>query len=202
MKNKLIQNIIDLQLFADDPAPEATEAGENTEPAGDGGDDDKGESPKTFTQEDVDRIVNERIARERKASEKALKNAKEEAAKYAKMSEDERRKADEAARQKEIDDLKAENARLQAEALRTELGKSAAVDLEKKDITATPDVLAFVVGPDAETTKANTDKFIKAILADRKAQEVKRATKATPKTYGSGGAETDPFAARMKKYGR
>ena len=120
MKNKLIQNMIDLQLFADDPTPEATEAGENTDPAGDGGDDDKGESPKTFTQEDVDRIVNERIARERKASEKALKNAKEEAAKYAKMSEDERRKADEAARQKEIDDLKAENARLQAEALRTE----------------------------------------------------------------------------------
>lgn len=211
MRNRIIQSMMkygryNLQIFADDPAGEdgadegADKGGEDKDDDPSKKDEDKGE--KTFTQAELDRIVKERLERERKANQQAIKDAKAEAAKYAKMSEEERRKADEAAKQKEIDDLKAENARLQAEALRTELGKSAAADLEKKDITVTPDILELVVGADAEATKSLTDKFIKAVLADRKAQEVKRATKNTPKGYGSGGSEPDPFAARMKKYGR
>lgn len=206
MKNKLIHSLFNLQLFAEDPAAEEGAGGAAGEAGKDGDDgagkEGAGEQPKTFTQEEVDRIVSERIARERRDAEKAIKNAKDEAAKYAKMSEEEKRKADEAARLKEIEDLKAENARLQAEAMKAELGKGAAADLEKKEIAVTPDILEFVVGTDAESTKSRTDKFIKAILADRKAQEVKRATKPTPKGYGDGGGPSDPFAARMKKYGR
>lgn len=206
MKNRLIHRFFDLQLFTDGTAAGegAGSAAGDPEKDEDGGADDEGDGkePKTFTQDEVDRIVSDRIARERRDAEKAIKNAKDEAAKYAKMSEEEKRKADEAARLKEIEDLKAENARLQAEAMKAELGKGAAADLEKKEIAVTPDILEFVVGTDAESTKTRTDKFIKAILADRKAQEVKRATKQTPKGYGDGGGPSDPFAARMKKYGR
>ena len=75
-KNKMMP--LNLQLFAEDPGDEA-----NTN---DGGQENQNtqdtngstQEPKTFTQEDVDRIVQGRIAKERKSWEKHLEDQRTE----------------------------------------------------------------------------------------------------------------------------
>jgi alanyl-tRNA synthetase len=90
----------DLQLFADGGDPDAGDDGGNEpqDPAGDDGDPKETESDdttpkpegKTFTQDDLDKIIQKRLARERKQWEQQL----EEERKKAAMSEAERLKAE------------------------------------------------------------------------------------------------------------
>lgn len=99
---------LDLQLFA-----EPTDPADPTPPA------DPQDPPKTFTQEELDRIVADRIARERKKAEKyadyddvkakltALEEAEAEREK-AKLSETERLEAEKAAAIQAAEDAKAE----------------------------------------------------------------------------------------------
>lgn len=207
MKNRTIKQLFDfnLQLFADDPAPADDSAGkgagEAAKPEGEAK--PAAEDEKKFTQADVDRMIRENDARNKRKAEKELKEAvstaKAEAEKYAKMSDDEKRRADDLERQKKMEDLKAENARLKSEAMQRELGAQAAQDLAKSGYPSTPDVLAFVTGKDAEETKELTNRFKAIINADRKAQDVKRATGTTPKAYGES-KPVDPFTARINKY--
>lgn len=101
---------------------------------GDGGGGAGGETPpKTFTQEDLDKIVKERLERERKkyADYDDLKKAAEELSKLkdSEKSEVERLKAEAAKIQKERDEL---NARIKAQEVR---GKKAAA-LEKAGMPA------------------------------------------------------------------
>lgn len=213
MKNRTIKQLLNfnLQLFADDPAPADNQNKETGDPKpgedkpGEKGDPKPANDEKRFTQADVDRMIAENNARNKRSAEKAIKEAvteaKAEAEKYAKMSEDEKRRADEMQRQKEMDDLKAENERLKSEAMHRELGAQAAQDLAKGGYPSTPDVLEFVTGKDAEETKQLTNRFKTIINADRKAQEVKRATGSTPKAFGEQ-KPIDPFTARINKYQR
>lgn len=150
---------------------------------------------KKYTDKDVDDIVKKKLAKWEKAKEKELADAKAESEKLAKMNADQKKDY-------ELEKLQAENAKLKAEAVRVELGKTASTMLKEHEIDATPDMLEFVVGKDAETTKANIDKFVGIIQSQIKAAEVKRATGTTPKSYGdnNGGKELSEIDKRIAKY--
>lgn len=183
----------DLQLFAE-------EAAESEEPA-----EEQQEEAKTFTQDEVNEMIKKRLAREKaklKAeTEEAVKTAQAEAAKLAKMNADQKREYEEKKKDEQIAKQQEEIAKLKAETLRAELSRQVGSELQTEGYPATVDVMEFVVGRDAEETKARKDKFISIIQADRKAQAEKRATGTTPKQYG-GGQKTDPFASIMKKYNK
>lgn len=94
-KNKMMP--LDLQLFAEDPGNEVNTNGDqenqntqdNDESTQDN--DESTQEPKTFTQKDVDKIVQGRIAKERKSWEKHLEDQRTEAQKLENMSEKEKK---------------------------------------------------------------------------------------------------------------
>ena len=97
MEEEKVLRRLDLQLFADD-AGGAGDAGSDAEGEGYGGDKGKNKDGgdtgdkggRTFTQDELDAIVKDRVKRERKMWEQKIKEEKEKAA----MSEAERLKAE------------------------------------------------------------------------------------------------------------
>lgn len=73
---------------------------------------------KTFTQKDIDSIIEKRLARERKEADERIKNAVTEAQKLAQMSADERLEHERVEREKQLKDRESEITRreLKAEA--------------------------------------------------------------------------------------
>lgn len=188
-----------LQLFADadgaegsasagDPDPTVEDNPEGTEEKPDG-------DEKKYSDADVDKIVSKKFAKWKAESEQAVKDAKAEAEKLAKMNAEQKQ-------QYELEKLQQENERLKAQAVRVELGKTATELLREHKITATEDMLDFVVGADADSTKANIDKFVEIINAQLKAAEVERATGDTPKRYQGGGEALTEIQKRIAKYKR
>lgn len=113
---------------------------------------------KTFTQDQVDQIVKDRIARAEKDKAEAVK----EAEKLAKMSADQKREY-------ELDKLKRENEELKASQNRFELGKTATAILAESGIVADDEILEIVVKEDAEKTNNAVKAFI--ALVDKVSDE-------------------------------
>lgn len=205
MKNRIYEGMkrkqIYLQLFADGGADQGGEPeGEAKE---DPEDTNKGEPEKrTYDDKEVDRIVAKHKAEWEKKHAKDLETAKEEARKYERMSKEQK---DEADRQKAAEETAAKDARIkeleQAIAIDA-LRKSVASEVEAmpEGIHATQELLDLVVADDAETSDANVKKLVGIILADRKAQEEKRATGRTPKSYGGNGSSMSEIEKRIAKY--
>lgn len=182
---------MNLQLFAEG---EGTEPGANSEGETKPGEGEtKPADEKKYSDKDLDGIINKKYAKWKADYEKDLKAAQEEAAKLAKMNAEQKQ-------QYEIDKLKEENAALKKEQMRAELGKTAAGLLQESNVDATPDVLKFVVGDDAETTKANIDSFVKIIEANVKKAEIARATGTTPRTITNNGNTMSEIDKRIAKY--
>ena len=199
-----------LQLFAEDEGTgaESNGSGVNGEET-QGNEGDQGTSGNTFedflkdgkNQAEFDRRVN-------KAIETALGNAK------VKWQEDADQKAEEAGlkdfrqlkgnaeqkQQYEMDKLKKENERLQAESVRNQLSRNAAGVLVEKGIEATQDVLDFVVGVDEADTNARIDTLMKIVESQLKKAEIARATGSTPKTMTNSGSPMSEFEKRLAKY--
>lgn len=117
------------------------------------------QAEKTFTQAEVDKIVENRLQRERVSKEKMaaeieakLKHEQSEAQKLKDMSEQQRTAYENKRLTKE---LKA----LQAKVNRNEMEHVALDLLAEKNITANDDVLKFVVADTAEATRANIETF-------------------------------------------
>lgn len=144
---------LDIQLFADDNSGDDSGNGEQ---GTDQDNQDSGEGSqetKTFTQEELDKIVQGRIAKERKAWEKRLEDEKTEAQKLETMSEKEKKKYQEEKRIKELDDR-------EAAITRRELTAQAKVQLADKGI---PTELAEILNlTDAESCKKSIEVVEKA----------------------------------------
>lgn len=155
---------LDLQFYADDPDP-------NPNPDPDPTPDPNPEPPapgKTYTQEELEEIVKQRVAREKKAAEKAVK----EAEKLAKMNEDQKKQYEFDKLQKELEDYKRKD-------VFYSLSKEATKMLAEKDIVADDELLSFVVKESAEDTQTAVNAFIS--LVDKKIQEgVKKALAGKP----------------------
>ena len=145
---------LDIQLFADDNSGDGSGndddqgTGQDNQDSGEGG-----QETKTFTQEELDKIVQGRIAKERKAWEKHLEDEKTEAQKLETMSEKEKKKYQEEKRIKELDDR-------EAAITRRELTAQAKVQLADKGI---PTELAEILNlTDAESCKKSIEVVEKA----------------------------------------
>ncbi len=99
---------LNIQLFAEKPDEEVENNKEDIE-GQDGHEDNNNDQdkPKTFTQEDVDKIVQGRIAKERKSWQKELEDQKTEAEKLAGMTESQKKKYQEEKKLKNLDDREA-----------------------------------------------------------------------------------------------
>lgn len=182
-----------LQLFAEETVdhtaePDAVKDSVNPENTSD----DSGEEKK-YTDKDVDAIVNKRFAKWKTEQEQAVKSAKEEAEKLAKMNAEQKQNY-------EIEKLQKENEKLKQEAAKVELSRSATGILAEKGIEATQDVLDFVVGNDADDTNAKIDKLVKIVESQLKKAEIARATGTTPKTMTNSGSPMSEFEKRLAKY--
>lgn len=142
MKQNYLFYPLKLQLFADDET--GTSEVENEDNQGT----DKQEEVKTFTQEDIDKIIKGRVAKERKQWEKELEEQKTEAEKLATMSEKDKKAYQEKKRQEDLD------AR-EAAITRRELTAQAKVQLADKGI---PTELAEILNlTDADTCKKSIE---------------------------------------------
>ena len=182
-----------LQLFAEETVdhtaePDAVKDSVNPENTSD----DSGEEKK-YTDKDVDAIVNKRFAKWKTEQEQAVKSAKEEAEKLAKMNAEQKQNY-------EIEKLQKENEKLKQEAAKVELSRSATGILAEKGIEATQDVLDFVVGNDADDTNAKIDKLVKIVESQLKKAEIARETGTTPKTMTNSGSPMSEFEKRLAKY--
>ena len=87
---------LNIQLFADDGSgnDSGNDGQGNNDQVNDGqgNDGQTGQEPKVFSQEEVDKIVQGRIAKERKSWEKQLQEQQTDAQKLEKMSEKEKKK--------------------------------------------------------------------------------------------------------------
>ena len=145
---KLFKYPLDLQLFAED---EGTTSDNNDigDQGGSAGDDQQDNTQQqTFTQEDVDRIVQGRLAKERRSWERQLEEQKTEAEKLASMSEKEKKEYQE---KKRIEDLDAREAAI----TRRELTAQAKVQLADEGIpTELAEILNFT---DADSCKKSIE---------------------------------------------
>lgn len=168
---------MNLQFFAEEAssaesgAPESTETKENSNP------EEQQPQEKTFTQEEVDKMVQKRMARYDRDHQKEIDDAKSEAVKYAKMNKDEKQKHD------------LEKAQADAKQAREDLARYQLRDATRQAIidggyTPTDDDLDMIVAGDAETTKNNTQSFLAMVERIRNSVRDDLLKGSTPKGGG------------------
>lgn len=166
-----------LQMFAGDPA--------GTDPAGNdpaGGQNPAGADPKAtepknepekkYTDEDVDRIINQKFAQKFSEWEKKQSKAKDEAEKLAGMNAEQKEKYENEQLKKQVQELLRKDA----------LGKMATVArgmLGEKNISVSDDLIEMLISDDAEKTKSSVDSFITAFQSAVE-KAVKDALKGNP----------------------
>ena len=181
---------LNLQHFAEqgDGNPEGNDDQQGGNPEGnddqqgnkDGqqGNKDGQQGGKTFTQEEVDQILKDRVAREKKNKEDAVK----EAEKLAKMNKDQKAEYEREQMQKELDAYKAKEAR-------NEMKKHASDVFKNNEITPNDELLEIVTADTADQTQANVQAFNDVLNNMVKEQVQAKLYQGTPKNYsnGSGG---------------
>lgn len=165
-----------LQYFADD--------NEQIENGGDPVDEtikdtetpDEKETPELkYSDEDVDKIVQKKLAKAKKDKEAAV----EEATKLAKMNEDQKAEYDREQLEKELAELRRKDAFYN-------LSKEASKMLSEHDITADDELLQVVVKDDAEGTKQAVESFVNLFNAKVK-EGVKQALAGNSPKYPNTG---------------
>ena len=122
---------------------------------------------KTFTQAEVDDIVQKRLSKAEKSFEKKIQERIDEAEKLRKMN---------AEQKAEYESKKQANriAELEAQINRNGLEKEASKMLSEAGIIASDEILAFVVKDDAESTQETISNFTALVndIADKKVSEM------------------------------
>lgn len=187
--------MMDLQYFADNAAESAPETGapEGTDNAQSSDSQTaKQEQPteKTFTQAQVDEMVQKRLARYDKDHQREVEDAKTEAIKYARMNKDEKAKHDMEQLQAERDQAKQDLARYQ---MRDEVRE----ELIKGGYHPQDGDIDMIVAGDADTTAKNTKAFLAMVerIHDNVRNELLKGD--TPKAGGT--AVKVPDEATFKK---
>lgn len=150
MKQKRMMKL-NLQLFADDPAP-ADPAPADPKPADPAPADPK-PGGKKYTDEDVNSIIEKKLAEWQKKQDKKVEEAKKLAAMDAQQKAEYER-----------DELKKKLEALTKKDTLSEMAKTARGMLSEKGVNISDDLLSVIVTEDAESTKANVDSFADAFL--------------------------------------
>ena len=134
------------------------------------------EQIKTYTQEEVNNIVNKRLAREKKDIEARIEAEKREAERLATMSAEEKAKHE---LEKKIAELEAREREIARKELENETSR------QLKDLGISINATKFVLGESAETTHSNIKdfaNFIEELKEDLKRELLKGKT---PRTSSS-----------------
>jgi len=178
-KHGRIRIPFNLQLFAEDGADGGDDGSDDGDDGSDDDDDKGGEPEKKYTDADIDKIVKERLARERKAAEKKARQ-QAEAEKLKNMTAAEKRDA-------EFEQMKKELAELKAEKQNADMLSTASDILKDAGIVVSSKLVGHLIAETADETKANVDEFVK-LYNDAVNKGVKAAMKASgsnPKKSGS-----------------
>ena len=127
---------------------------------------------KKYTQEELEEIIKARVAREKKATEKAV----EEASKLAKMNEEEKREFEYQKLQEELAELKRKDAYYG-------LSREASKMLAEHDIQADDGLLQVLVQDDAEGTQTAVNDFVELFNAKVEEGVQKALSGRTPKAH-------------------
>ena len=193
---------LNLQMYADDPAttdPDASKAQAASAPGTAEKDDDKRaaadtgkkapEPEKKYTDDDVDRIVKGRLARERELAEEKRK----EAEKLAAMNATQKAEYERDQLKKELEELRRKDAL-------AEMSKEARKMLADKGINIPDDLLSRLVTTDAQETKQSVDGFAK-MYTEAVETAVKARLKGEPPRVGSGpSTPVSEIQKRINKY--
>lgn len=171
----------DLQLFAEDGADGGDDGSDDGDDGSDDDDDKGGEPEKKYTDADIDKIVKERLARERKAAEKKARQ-QAEAEKLKNMTAAEKRDA-------EFEEMKARLATLEAEKNQASMLSTASDILKDAGINVSSKLVGHLIAETADETKANVDEFVK-LYNDAVNKGVKAAMKASGSNPKKSGAST------------
>lgn len=165
-----------LQYFADDNEPIENGGDPVDETIKDAETADEKETPELkYSDEDVDKIVQKKLAKAKKDKEAAV----EEATKLAKMNEDQKAEYDREQLEKELSELRRKDAFYN-------LSKEASKMLSEHDITADDELLQVVVKDDAEGTKQAVESFVNLFNAKVK-EGVKQALAGNSPKYPNTG---------------
>lgn len=136
----------------------------------------KGEEAKTYTQEEVDKLLqseaDRRVSEAMKKAERKKEAAIKEATKLAKMDEEQRYQYELEQREKAIADKERELALAENKA-------TASMVLSNRGMSA--ELVSLVVAEDADTMNSNINLLEKAFKASVKAEVEKRLATSTPK---------------------
>lgn len=172
-------NLFDLQIFAE-PNGNSEPNGNNIEPnTGASGtavtepNEDNKPQPK-YTDEDLDRIIQEKKAK----WDKQAKEAEEEAKKLAKMNAQQKAEHERDKLQKQLDELLNEKAR-------ADMAKEARKMCAEANVNVSDDILASIITSDADTTKEAVESFIELFKGEVE-KAVKDALKGNSFKRGTG----------------
>lgn len=143
---------------------------------------------KTFTQAELDEIIQREKNKAKRSAEKEYQAKMDEAEKLRKMNADEKAKYE---AKKQADYI----AELEAKINRSGLEKEASKMLSEDGIVANDAILGFVVKDDAEATQEAVESFISVVndLADKKVSEILKGQTPTRTDNGSGGVTKEMF---------
>ena len=178
-KHGRIRIPFNLQLFADGGGDGGDDGSDDGDDGSDGDDDHSDEPEKKYTDADIDKIVKERLARERKAAEKKARQ-QAEAEKLKNMTAAEKRDA-------EFEEMKARLATLEAEKNQASMLSTASDILKDAGIVVSSKLVGHLIAETADETKANVDEFVK-LYNDAVNKGIRAAMKAAgsnPKKSGS-----------------
>lgn len=159
MKKKIAEMIFNSQMFADGAESTAENAAENA------AENTESKQGRTYTDADLDEIIGKKFAKWQAQQQKKV----DEAARLAKMTEQERAAAEKEALQKELDELKREKTM-------AEMGRQARSILSGERITLPDELVSMLITDDADSTSANIKAFAK-LFKEAVAEEVKAQLK-------------------------
>jgi hypothetical protein len=157
---------------------------------------------KTFTQAELDEILGKRLAKQKAKFEEEMKNKVSEAERLAKLTEDERTKEEIRIAKEELAKMQAEFNTVKAEFEQQQMLSQVQKELSEKNLPI--NMAKSLIGKDAETTKANIEKFEvdwKASLQDAIQREIK-TNSSSPRTElkGDEGKTKDPKDMSLSEF--
>lgn len=161
----------------DEGAGKDTGANDNGGKDGKDGKDDKG--GKTYTEEEVNALIDKVVGQKFAKWQKEQKKATDEAAKLATMTAQERAEHERDLLQKQLDDYK-------KQAAMAEMAKEARKIGKEQDVNIPDDILGMIIADDAEATKKSVNAYITAFKAAVLAEVKAQIGSKTPKRGGSG----------------
>lgn len=161
----------------DEGAGKNTGANDNGGKDGKEGKEDKG--GKTYTEEEVNALIDKVVGQKFAKWQKEQKKATDEAAKLATMTAQERAEHERDELQKQLDEYK-------KQATMAEMAKEARNIGKEQDVNIPDDILGMIIADDAETTKKSVNAYITAFKAAVLAEVKAQIGSKTPKKGGSG----------------